>query len=257
MIGPFGAHLSGLLVLLFGAPAFLFPIMIGFAGWLLYRDRSKDDTQSRATLAFRSAGFLITLITSCGLASLHFTAPSYPSSAGGVLGSSPATAWNRAWSFLGATLLLLALWLAGVSLSTGASWIQIMDRIGHIALQAFEWISAKVTNAREIKTGREVKQARNEVVREEQKRVASRPPPKIEPVPPKVEKSERVEKRAPGGAVRQAHRRNCRRCRCWTIRRRSSRVIPPKRSKPCRGWWSSSCAISASRPKSSKSIRGR
>ena len=29
VIGPFGAHLSGLLVLLFGAPSFLFPIMIG------------------------------------------------------------------------------------------------------------------------------------------------------------------------------------------------------------------------------------
>ncbi len=43
VIGPLGAHLAGLLVLLFGAPAFLFPVMIGFAGWLLYRDRSKDD----------------------------------------------------------------------------------------------------------------------------------------------------------------------------------------------------------------------
>ena len=29
VIGPLGAHLSGLLIMLFGAPAFLFPIMIG------------------------------------------------------------------------------------------------------------------------------------------------------------------------------------------------------------------------------------
>jgi len=86
VIGPFGAHLSGLLVLLFGGPAFLFPVMIGFAGWLLYQDRSDEDSQSRATLAFRGAGFLITLITSCGLATLHFNAPTYPNSAGGVLG---------------------------------------------------------------------------------------------------------------------------------------------------------------------------
>ena len=39
-----------------------------------------------------------------------------------------------------------------------------------------------------------MKEARSEVIREEQKRVASRPPPKIEPVVHKVEKSERVEK---------------------------------------------------------------
>lgn len=194
VIGPFGAHLSGLLVLLFGAPAFLFPIMIGFTGWLLYQDRTKDDAPSRATLAFRSVGFLITLTTSCGLASLHFTASSYPNSAGGVLGEFAGHGLQGSLSFLGATLLLLALWLAGVSLFAGVSWIQIMDRTGKATLQACEWLSAKVTAAREIKAGRDVKEARSEVIREEKRRVASRPPPKIEPVVPKVEKSERHEK---------------------------------------------------------------
>ena len=72
IIGPLGAHLSGLLILLFGAPAFLFPIMIGFAGWLLYQERGKEPEQSRATLAFRSFGFFLTLLTSCGLASAAF-----------------------------------------------------------------------------------------------------------------------------------------------------------------------------------------
>ena len=40
--------------MLFGAPAFLFPIMIGLTGWLLYQDRSKSDAPSRATVAFRA-----------------------------------------------------------------------------------------------------------------------------------------------------------------------------------------------------------
>jgi DNA segregation ATPase FtsK/SpoIIIE, S-DNA-T family len=194
IIGPVGAHLSGLLILLFGAPAFLFPIMIGFAGWLLYQERGKDPGQSRATLAFRSFGFFLTLITSCGLASLHFAAPSYPNTAGGVLGAFVGEHAQGGLSFLGATLLLLALWLAGVSLFMGLSWIEVMDRTGRVTLQAFEWLSAKLTDAREIKAGREVKEARKEVVREEQRRVASRPPPKIEQPVPKVEKSERVEK---------------------------------------------------------------
>jgi len=194
IIGPFGAHLSGLLVLLFGAPAFLFPIMIGFAGWLLYRDRANDEAHSSATLAFRVAGFFITLLTSCGLASLHFTADTYPSSAGGALGAFVGNGLQSGMSFLGATLLLLALWLAGVSLFVGVSWIAIMDRTGRATLQLFEWASGKITDAREIKQGRTVKEARSEVIREEQKRAASRPPPRIEPVVPKVEKSERHEK---------------------------------------------------------------
>ena len=194
VIGPLGAHLAGLLVLLFGAPAFLFPVMIGFAGWLLYADRSKEDSQSRATLAFRGAGFLLTLATSCGLASLHFIIRSYPDTAGGVLGSLVGQGLESGLSFLGATLLLLALWLAGVSLFIGHSWIHVMDFTGRATLQAFEWLAGRLSDRREIKQGREVKEVRNEVIREEQKRVAARPPPKIEPVVQKVEKSERVEK---------------------------------------------------------------
>src|SRR6188474_2349076 len=194
VIGPLGAHLAGLLIMLFGAPAFLFPIMIGVTGWLLYQDRSKSDVPSRATVAFRGVGFVLTLLTSCGLASLHFTAARYPSSAGGVLGSFVGQGLEAGLSFLGATLLMLALWLAGVSLFAGVSWIEIMDRTGRVTLNTLAWLSGRISNAREIKAGREVKEARKEVVREEQKRVANRPPPKIEPVVHKVEKSERHEK---------------------------------------------------------------
>jgi S-DNA-T family DNA segregation ATPase FtsK/SpoIIIE len=194
-VGPFGAHLAGVLIWLFGAPAFLFPVLIGLTGWFLYREQKKNHVApSRATLAFRGAGFLLTLITSCGLASLHFNAESYPNSAGGVLGTMVGGGLASALSFLGATLLLLALWLAAVSLFAGVSWITIMDRVGRGTLTAFEWAMEKIDTAREIRAGREVKEARKEVIREEKKRVASRPPPKIEPVTQKVEKSERVEK---------------------------------------------------------------
>jgi S-DNA-T family DNA segregation ATPase FtsK/SpoIIIE len=194
VIGPFGAHLSGLLILMFGAAAFLFPIMIGVTGWLLFQDRSRADAPSRATLVFRAVGFLITLITTCGLASLHFTIASYPSSAGGVLGAFSAQGLEAGLSFLGATLLLLALWLAGVSLFAGLSWLEVMDRTGRVTLNALDWLSTKLTSARELKAGREVKEARSEVLREEQRRVATRTPPKIEAVVHKVERSERHEK---------------------------------------------------------------
>jgi S-DNA-T family DNA segregation ATPase FtsK/SpoIIIE len=195
-IGPFGAHVAGLLVMLFGAPAFLFPVMIAFAGWLLYKDRAAapGEAQSRATLAFRGIGFLLTLATSCGLASLHFTIASYPSSAGGILGSIVGDGLASGLSFLGATLLLLALWLAGVSLFVGLSWIEVMDRIGRGVLNGLDWLQKKISNEREIKAGREKKEARSTVIREEQRRVRERPPPKIETVVQKVEKSERVEK---------------------------------------------------------------
>jgi S-DNA-T family DNA segregation ATPase FtsK/SpoIIIE len=194
LIGPFGAHLAGSLILLFGAPAFLLPVMLGLAGWVLYQERNDKDTPSRATLLFRIFGFVITLVTSCGLASLHFTASSYTNSAGGVLGLMVGEGLASLIGFLGTTLLLFALWLAGVSLFAGLSWIEVMDRLGRATLNGYDWLLERIASARERKAGREVKEARSEVLREEQKRVARRKPPKIETVAPKVEKSERVEK---------------------------------------------------------------
>ena len=224
--------------MLFGAPAFLFPIMIGLAGWLLYQDRSKDDAPSRATLAFRGLGFVLTLdhqLRACEPA-FHRCA-AIPSSAGGVLGSLVGQGLEAGLSFLGATLLMLALWLAGVSLFAGLSWIEIMDRTGRVTLNALGWLSGRITSARQIKAGREVKEARSEVIREEQKRVASRPPPKIEPVVHKVEKSERVEKERQVALFERADLEGTAGAvaarRCAAARQAA---IPPKRSKRCRAW---------------------
>ncbi len=194
LIGPIGAQLSGILVMLFGRPAYLFPVMIGLAGWILFSGVSEKDKASRATLWFRFAGFAATLFTSCGLATLHFSSASYPNSAGGVLGELVGSGTVVGLGFLGATLLLLALWLAGVSLFSGLSWIEVMDRVGRTILTAYEWGRARLAAQRELKAGREVKELRQEVVREEQQRLVKRSPPKIEPVVPKVEKSERVER---------------------------------------------------------------
>jgi DNA segregation ATPase FtsK/SpoIIIE, S-DNA-T family len=194
LIGPVGAHVAGLLVLLFGRPAYLFPVMVGLAGWLLFAGRDPKEQPSRASVWLRFAGFIATLLTSCGLATLHFATTSYPSSAGGVIGEVVGAGLVAGMGFLGATLLLLAVWLAGVSLFSGLSWIDVMDRLGRSTLSGYEWLRVRFMQRRELRVGRESKEQRQEVVREEQQRIVKRTPPKIEPVVPKVEKSERVER---------------------------------------------------------------
>jgi len=194
LIGPFGAWLSDLFFVLFGGPAYLFPVMLGFAGWSLYRERASREPLDRRSLALRGVGFVLALASSCGLATLHFAPGTLPNTAGGVLGALVGDGLASALSFLGATLLLLALWLGSVSLFTGVSWIAVMDRIGFAVLAGISWVRERISTARDVKAGREVKQARQEVVREEQKKAAERKPPKIEAPAPKVEKSDRVEK---------------------------------------------------------------
>ena len=194
LIGPFGAWLSDLFFVLFGAPAFLFPVMLAFAGWSIYQERRSRDPMDRRTMTLRGIGFVLALASSCGLATLHFSPAGWPNTAGGVLGSLVGNGLASAMSFLGATLLLLAVWLASVSLFTGVSWIDVMARIGAAVLGGISWVRERVASARQVKAGREVKQARQEVIREEQKKAAERKPPKILPAKPKIERSERVEK---------------------------------------------------------------
>jgi len=194
LIGPVGAWLSDLFFVLFGAPAFLFPIMLGFAGFSLYRERRSKEPIDRRATALRVGGFVLALASSCGLATLHFQDGSLPNTAGGLLGSLVGLGLDRALGLLGATLLLLAVWFGSVALCTGISWFDVMDRVGSGVLAAIAWIKGRLVTARDVKAGREVKQARQEVVREEQKKAAERKPPRIEPLAPKVEKSERVEK---------------------------------------------------------------
>ncbi len=194
LIGPFGAWLSDLFFVLFGAPAFLFPVMLGFAGWTLFQERRSSEPIDRRASVLRGVGFVLALASSCGLATLHFIGASLPNSAGGQVGRLLGDGLAGALSPLGATLLLLAVWLGSVALFTGISWLDVMDRIGRGVLGAIAWAKDRISTARDVKAGREVKQARQGIVREEQKKAADRKPPRIEPIAPKVEKSERVEK---------------------------------------------------------------
>ena len=193
-IGPVGAWLAGFFLFLFGRPAYLFPLMLAYGGWLVHKEQALPDARSRINTLLRAAGFVLTLLASCGLTTLHWDGSGLPDSAGGVLGELVGRNCAQALSFLGATLLLLGLWLAGVALFLGVSWFGVMDRFGAWTLGGIAWMRAKVELRRELASGQQRKQARQGGVREEQKKVASRPPPRIDALAPVPEKSERVER---------------------------------------------------------------
>jgi S-DNA-T family DNA segregation ATPase FtsK/SpoIIIE len=193
-IGPVGAWFAGFFLFLFGRPAYLFPLMLVYAGWLVHKEHSLPDARSRINTMLRALGFVLTLVTSCGLATLHWSGAALPNSAGGALGNLAGSGSAQGLSFLGATLMLLGLWLAGVALFLGVSWFEIMDQLGSAVLRAIDWVQTRRDARRELATGKQRKQVRQEVVREEQKKVANRPPPRIEAPAPVPEKSDRLER---------------------------------------------------------------
>jgi len=85
-IGPVGSWLAGFFLFLFGRPAYLFPVMLAYAGWLIHKEQALPDARMRINTLLRASGFVLTLVTSCGLTALHWDGSALPNSAGGVLG---------------------------------------------------------------------------------------------------------------------------------------------------------------------------
>jgi S-DNA-T family DNA segregation ATPase FtsK/SpoIIIE len=100
-IGAAGAWFADFAFYLCGMPAFLFPAMTMLAGWLMFSARESAEPLDRTIFISRSAGFVLALITSCGLATLHFVHPELRESAGGVLGQLVGLGFESALGLLG------------------------------------------------------------------------------------------------------------------------------------------------------------
>ncbi|HUO20634.1 MAG TPA: DNA translocase FtsK 4TM domain-containing protein [Steroidobacteraceae bacterium] len=192
-IGVVGAWVSDALFFLFGWPAFLLPVVLAVAAWALQR-RVQGLTVSRMNTAVRVAGFVLLLAASCGLTTLHWQAGILQETAGGVVGRLVGNGLAAWLDFLGATLLLIAAWMGGISVAFHVSWLTVMDRLGALAWGGIGWLRARWASRKDAAEGRERRQARKEAVETEQKKSATRAPPRIEPPRPVVEKSARVER---------------------------------------------------------------
>ncbi|MFZ8887050.1 MAG: DNA translocase FtsK [Steroidobacteraceae bacterium] len=194
LIGQGGALVADILFMLFGLPAFLLPLALGYAVMLLVSRR--DAPLGRGTgLAIRVAGIVLAMASSCGLATLHWEPGVLQSSAGGVLGILVGESLAGGVSFLGATLMLLAVWFASVQLFSGVSWLTVMDVIGAGVLSLHAKVIGRIHAARDQAQGREARDQREASVKAGKRKSSQRVAPRIEPPAPAVpEKSERVEK---------------------------------------------------------------
>jgi S-DNA-T family DNA segregation ATPase FtsK/SpoIIIE len=198
--GPAGAWFADIFLSLFGFMAYLFPIMVGYAGWLLFRGLRLDQPLDMRGIVLRAGGFLLTLATGCGLASLHdaLSGGMLPVGAGGMLGDTVSNVMEGAFSFLGATLLMLAGFLSGVTLFTNLSWLRLMDVTGSATLRFFDAIRRSFLGMGNWFSNRRARRLHEERSREQVEKIKiereRRSPPRIEPVVQRVPKSERVER---------------------------------------------------------------
>ena len=184
--GQVGAGLAGVLLSLAGRIAYLIPVMLGYAGWLFYHQRRmvpEDMARRRwGVSAVHWLGFAMTLGSACALAGIYAPAEALPVGGGGLIGQEVAGMFIAAFNAVGATVLLLALLLTGVTLWTGFSWLRAVDAVGRFFWNLGSLSAAAVRRAREYWAGRHDRQQREERrVRVRQRRKERKEQTRIEP----------------------------------------------------------------------------
>lgn len=194
--GPVGAWFADVFLYLFGFLAYLFPIMVGWSGWLIYKERNPDDSVNMHLVALRWFGFFITLAAGSALAAMHLPSLAFHphGGSGGILGTFLQESLVSIFSFAGGSLLSLALLLAGFTLFTGISWLTVMDKVGEATLWLYRRSLLLKARYQDTRKAKEARKQRTEAVQIEKKRSEKRKPPRIEPVIKEVKASARVEK---------------------------------------------------------------
>lgn len=128
--GVFGAWIADFMLSCFGLVAYLFPVIIFWQGYLVYTQGRQG--REKIIFALQWVGAIATIISGAALLNLYLLriGIELPSNTGGILGQEIGNALLVVFGNSGATLFLLVVLLAGVTLVTGLSWIALIDAIG-------------------------------------------------------------------------------------------------------------------------------
>jgi DNA segregation ATPase FtsK/SpoIIIE, S-DNA-T family len=198
--GAFGARLADVLLYIFGLSAWWWialALVVIFRGYRRLEESSLIDRRSTSVAA---AGFGLLLAGATGLEALRLQgwSAALPAGLGGVLGRTLGPGLSGVFGQTGATMLLLASFLIGLSLFTGLSWVKLAERLG----AGLEWLFgasiAKFQAWRDRKAGQVAQVERQQIVSEARRVLDVHEPVLIAP-PPEIVKSARVvqEKQVP------------------------------------------------------------
>lgn len=198
--GRVGAFFADVLFNLFGYLAYLFPLLVIWWALRVLRERHAGMASSWPMFTVRLVGFTLTMVAGTGLAHMHFSASAGLAlpRAGGILGLEMGQAALSAMNPLGGTLVLLTLFLIGLTIFTDISWILLAEKLGAFALNSAQkfpvWVKQHKEQRQEKKQAQQVQEQRKEALAVQKKKIETRKPPKITMPAKPVEKSARVEK---------------------------------------------------------------
>jgi len=184
-----GAFLADIFFSLIGSAAYLVPLLLAYrAVSLLFAvdDHAPVDWQ---LLGLRALGLLLVVVAATALRALNdFGDSGLPQGAGGILGAAIGAGFDQAFNPVGARLVLVTLFLLGLTVFADISWLKVVDWLGQRVIQGVSALyQGSLTRLDELKDRR----ARDKQLEERKVQIEAhvaqekkRAPPKIKP--PKI-----------------------------------------------------------------------
>jgi S-DNA-T family DNA segregation ATPase FtsK/SpoIIIE len=200
-IGPAGAMFADIFFNLFGAMAFLFPLLLAARALQILRTCLLKESLpfDSVTFSLRLIGFVLVMVSATSIANIQFdTINIYPSGFGGVLGKTISESVLEVFSFTGATVILLSLFFFGLTVFAEISWIALIDYLGVTSMAFTAWMTTTFSDIRrkqiENNIAKEAKEERSLKVEAATKIKKQRKPITISAPEVKAKGSKRVER---------------------------------------------------------------
>ena len=197
--GPTGAWLADVFFSLVGFAAYLFPLLLAYRAFIILLERHQHKGFDWLTFGIRALGLVLVMIAGTALAAMNDMGTSgLPQGAGGILGQAIGDAFTLAFSAVGSRLILLAVFLFGMTIFTDLSWLTLMDKLGKWSIATFtrcrSWLTKTIDDFRDKRKREKAVEARKVVITEHVEKEKKRKPPKIKSIKARAEKSDRLEK---------------------------------------------------------------
>lgn len=197
--GPTGAWLADVFFSLVGYAAYLFPLLLAYRAVVLLLHKGEDKGFDWTTFGIRALGLVLVMVSGTALAAMNDSGLSgLPQGSGGILGQAISSGFTVAFSEVGSRLILLAIFLFGITIFTDLSWLTLAEKIGAWSIVTFTVARQRMTNLvknfQDSRRRERAVEARKLVISEHVEKEKKRTPPKIKSIKKPIEKSERVER---------------------------------------------------------------
>ena len=186
-IGPVGSILADFFYYAFGFMAYIFPSALTLRAFEKLRRyfRSSDDQFDLEGLVLAVVGFVLIMASTSALTHIHIRATDLNFQyAGGLIGFTIGNASLAAFSKIGSSLILTAIFLFGVSVFADISWFRIGDELRYKVIGLYknlnQYLLIKLADRRESSLSQKLVNERRSKLSNEQEEQAKRIAPIIE-----------------------------------------------------------------------------